>query len=62
MQRGSEVDFYELSDLSETEWDAPNGSRLQLPYSLFTDFKGHLSPVWTLRLQTPDGSQLHLWK
>lgn len=61
-QHGQAAYIYGLLDLSAAEWDVSMGPRLKLPYSLLDDFKQHVVPVLALRLQTPDGTALHLWK
>ena len=61
-RRGGGVYFYGLLDLSETEWNVFLGQRIRLPYTVLDEYRNETKPVLTLRLKTPLGGQLHLWR
>jgi len=62
VQRGGDVYFYLLLDLSEEEWNISLGQRVKLPYALLDDCRKNATPVMQLRLQTTFGRPLYLWK
>jgi hypothetical protein len=61
-QQGGQVYFYGLLDLNELEWRDWFEQRLKLPYSFLDDYRSRVVAVMPLRLTTPIGNPMHLWR
>jgi hypothetical protein len=62
LQHGGRVFFYGMLDLTAIEWRDFFEQRLKLPYSFLDEYRKQAVAVMVLRLTTPLGNPMHLWR